>query len=142
MTSNPQSQLFQLLAQANEQRKTTDRIGEEARNQSSVTQSSLLPDIDSLRTQIESAGVGANPELEDDYLETLRTFRRLGQVAQSGSSKVTTSVSTELAKTLRIVDLYQSVYGQGALRKSTGGNVLIGMLYAHGASDEHLRGVS
>ena len=141
MTANPQSQLFKLLAQANEQRKATDRIGEEARVQSSGVQSSLLPDISSLRTQIESAGVGANPGLEDEYLETLRTFRRLGQVAQSGSDEVTTSVSTELAKTLRIVDLYKSVYGQGALRKSIGGDALMAMLYDCGASEEHLRGL-
>ena len=141
MASNPQSQLFKLLAQANEQRKATDRIGKDARDRSSGAQSSLLPDIDSLRAQIESAGVGANSELEDEYLEALRTFRRLGQVAQSGSDEIATDVSTELAKTLRIVDLYKSVYGPVALRKSAGGDALLAMLYAYGASEEYLRGV-
>lgn len=100
MSTNPQKQLFLLLAQVNEQRSQVDKIANDARSHVSVIQAGMLPTIQELRQRIESEGVGTNPEAEDEYLDHLKMFRRLSQI----TPKVDTTVST-LAKSLSLFQI-------------------------------------
>ena len=97
---NPQKQLFLLLAQANEQRSQVDKIANDARSQVSSVQAGLLPTIQELRQRIDTVGVGADPEVEDEYLNHLKMFRRLSQIEPESDTTVST-----LAKSLSLFQL-------------------------------------
>lgn len=83
---NPQKQLYQMLAESARRGQDIERIHSGAVQQIPAQTESMRARLAELRQQIQAAGIGANPQLEDEYLKLLRHAKALDAVHALTSS--------------------------------------------------------
>lgn len=120
---NPQKHLYSLLAKSSAHLQSVQGIANKARSQIPQQQQRMQAEINQLRSQIQTAGIGADPESEARYLDLLTSQRRLEQIHMmnppSASTIVDSPVEDEsLQKALRHGQLLLEIYGDGLLIKS------------------------
>lgn len=126
--ADPQQQLYQLLAEGSARGRDADRIHKAAMQQIPRQQQATQAELATLRDRIQAAGIGADPEAEERYLELLRHRRQLEQLATMNPAP--TPVSTEpadpaLQKTLDYGAMLLEVYGGGVLVKAATGDISV-----------------
>jgi hypothetical protein len=120
--TDPQKELYKMLATGSGLGQERDRIHREAMQQVPRQQTVTLGELARLREHIQQVGIGKDPEAEDQYLQLLKDNRRFHQlqamnpIAQTGVSPYDES----LAKALDYGELLKAIYGGGVLVKSAG----------------------
>lgn len=127
--ANPQQQLYKMLAEGAARGRDAQRIHKAAMQRVPAMQQANHDELTQLREQIQSAGVGKDPEAEDRYLELLKHRRRLEQLAQMNQELTTVSpedtpLDEPLQKALDYGNLLLSIYGPGVLVKAAGADLM------------------
>lgn len=122
---NPQQQLYQLLAEGSARGRDADRIHKAAMQQIPQHQQATHAELATLRAKIQSAGIGADPEAEERYMQLLRDRRRLEQLGAMNpvQTPVSTPMDEALQKALDYGAMLLEVYGGGVLVKAAAGDI-------------------
>jgi hypothetical protein len=116
-----------MLAEGAHRGNDADRIHKTAMQQIPQQQQATQAQLLQLRDRIQSAGIGADPEAEEEYLALLSDRRKLEQLG--AMNPVLTLVSTppgaDLQKALDYGALLLEVYGGGVLVKSAAGDLAV-----------------
>lgn len=126
--ANPQQQLYQLLAEGSARHRDGDRIHKAALQQIPRQQQATHAELNTLRAKIQAAGIGADPEAEEQYLTLLGDRRKLEQVGAMNSdvlTPVSTPYDADLQKALDYGVLLLDVYGGGMLVKAAAGDISV-----------------
>lgn len=92
-----------------------------AMQQIPARQDNIVQQLQELREKINAAGVGATPELEDQYLKLLYSHRSLAQsyaLRERSLPPETTSLDAGLMKSIAFGEMLLEIYGGGSLVKS------------------------
>lgn len=116
---NPQKELYKILAEAQLRSQHIKSMHTTRHRTIPKRQQNLLRDIEGMRSQIQSAGIGNDHALEDRYLQSLRSLERLDNSYEMGKRLLTEDEPQDeaLSKVVRLGNLMLSIYG-GQLRKS------------------------
>jgi uncharacterized heparinase superfamily protein len=114
---DPQSELFNLLATAKLRKRAIDSIHQKSIAAIPAKQDAIAAELDELRSQIQAAGIGARPKLEDRYLTLLRDMRSLDQSYAMGEMRSPDAADPALQKSVDYGRLLLSVYGDRSLIK-------------------------
>lgn len=119
---NPQSELYNLLADATLRRSHIQ--GTYAKHHATVVtrQQQLLSQLEEMRSRIQAGGIGSDPSLEDEYLKTLDDLGRLDNSYEMGKrllppEPAPAPMPEHLTKFARLGRILIGVYG-GELQKS------------------------
>jgi hypothetical protein len=123
--ANPQQQLYQLLAEGARRGGDVDRIHKAAMQQIPQQHQATHAELGRLRDRIQAAGIGADPEAEERYMQLLRDRRKLEQLGAMNPvlTPVSTPADADLQKALDYGALLLDVYGGGVLVKSAAGDL-------------------
>jgi len=126
---DPQQQLYAMLAEGAHRGNDAARIHKAALQQIPRQQQANHAELATLREKIQAAGIGADPEAEDRYVELLRDRRKLEQLGAMHQDELT-PVSPDpydeaLQKALDYGAMLLEVYGGGVLVKAATGDISI-----------------
>lgn len=122
---NPQQQLYKMLAEGARRGNDVARIHQAAMQQIPQQQQANHAELATLRDRIQSAGIGADPEAEEEYLALLSDRRKLEQLGAMNPAltPVSTPPGDDLQKALDYGAFLLDVYGGGVLVKSAAGDL-------------------
>lgn len=127
---DPQKELFKMLADSNLRMRSIRSLHKSRSATIPNRQTAMLQQVQQLRQRIQAAGVGGNPQAENQYLELLEDLRYLDQSFEMSAMtfpdtqrSVAEQVPPELQKSLNYGRLLLSVYAVGALVKGAGSDL-------------------
>lgn len=119
--SNPQTQLYKMLAESSLRARHISSIHAQHTSTIPQRQQAIADEMQQLREQIYSAGIGGNVDAEDRYMELLE---HQGYLDDSWEMRPATpeatqpeAIPSELQKAIAYGEMLVSVYGGGALVK-------------------------